>query len=805
MKHIIILLIISLLLFGCTPPSTPFSAPTATPPPTSTSTLVPTSTPIQKLAIHTLRIEYITTADWSKLYIKYTGEMIAKVRVVKQQGDLTQYSAEKNLLSLNQTLENAEAGQQIGITVDFDIIGKRINKPVSFLLQKGAINDVILRFYTVIDGKAILLQEITRKGLVPENTDFNPFNFSFVLRFIIDKSTLPNASSSLPITYGTPVPQSNTKINTENIKELQEIALYNGDVESIIKTTAENKFLFIRDMRGLLVYDYNTLALTENILLPRDYRLSFQSQDLQVSNTGEWVLIDNRWLLNFYGGKNLGVFDLSDILVHEFQNSGVEISLSPDGSKLAVSEFNCDFNPCWFGFQVIATKDKSILYHWDRINTYQLHGLHPVLSSDGYLIATVNPIFSADGGPWDGAFVNIWKTMDGSKISSIKVSSPFHGQPGEVVFSKDSLSIGIKSNDRIHIYDVYNGEKLSEVVDFPSNYSTEENSFYIKPYLPAPWKGYSYQNYFQFSDNNILFFGNGTYEREYPFQSCSLPLDAGIANCAIKNNSGIIVGSDHEYYSYQTSDNNVEFRKGLSSNGSKYYSLPWSGYLIRINALDPLHNLIIYNIASDSYHSKLYIRDTEQEETIMEWEGEGVGTNDVVFSEDGSYATFCVTRSLSTALLEDKLYVLDLSQKKVIYSESFTCGGPITMTRDGNQLAINFFYLKNAGDTVFSSKIMVMDTSNAFTKIYFDLDADCWYLSSIAYSNDGSYLVAACINGSIRFINPNDGVEIHRIYAYPGVTDINLSADENMLALSSWTGVVSIWAIPPITFSLPSP
>lgn len=602
----------------------------------------------------------------------------------------------------------------------------------------------------------------------------------------------PSPTLVLPVEYQTPIPISNTQITSENIKDLREVARYYSDIEFIAKLTADKKLLFIRDTSGVSIYDYNSLTRLDQVAISVENSPNFQPEYLQVSNNGEWALADNRWLLQFQDGKKVEILDLNNIIVHDIRDAGFGMSLSSDGSKLAVSEYNCSHNPCWFGFQIIATNDRRVLYHWDRSNSYQLHGLNPLFSPDGSLIATVNPVFSPDGGPWAGAFINIWSATDGAKIASIIVESPFVGLMGDFAFSDNSLSIAIRRNNRVKIYDPLSGEKLSETTYFPPGFLEEQIN--VSPYLLGPWGKYSAQYYFQFSDINKLIFGNEIYGKSY--QSCSLSLDDGNANCSTNSDTFKLLGTDQEFYTYRITKNNVEFRKDSSSSGDIYYSLPWNGYVIRVHALDPLHNLIIYSVGSDSYHSKVYIKDIESNKSILDWEGEVyLSPGALTFSDDKRYAALCIKKKLSGALKTDGLYILDLSQKKVVYSESFTCGTPISLSSDGSKLAANFFYLKNAGDRYYSSKIMVMDISDSFKKTYFEVDADCWYLTSIAFSPDESFLTAACVKGGVRFINPTDGTEIYRIDAYPYITDFAFSKDGSMLAASAGWGAISIWEI----------
>jgi Tol biopolymer transport system component len=188
MKKLNLFLLIAFLLSSCAPATT--TVPSFTPMPTQTATLTPTNTPKPTSTstptpkIYTLRIEFSTTSDWSRLIILDSGSIL-NARIVNKQGNPTDFSFSETGLGLNQTLADAQELKEVSITVDFDISESATNGSIPFLLQKGALNDSNVSFYNVLNGtKYMLLDEVYRAGYVEGNTDLNPYHFSFDLEHL---------------------------------------------------------------------------------------------------------------------------------------------------------------------------------------------------------------------------------------------------------------------------------------------------------------------------------------------------------------------------------------------------------------------------------------------------------------------------------------------------------------------------------------------------------------------------------------------------------------------------------------------
>lgn len=190
MKCLNLSLLFALFLSACAPSmsAVPTATPiqTRTPTPIKTSTPVPTrtNTPTPTPKLYILRLEFSTTSDWSRLIV-LDSDLILDTRLVGKLGDLTDFSYSETGLGIKQTPEDAQALKEVSITVDFFIYDNTPKKSISFLLQKGGINDSVIRFYDVFSGeKYLLLDEVYRNGYVKNHEDTNPYNFSFDLSLL---------------------------------------------------------------------------------------------------------------------------------------------------------------------------------------------------------------------------------------------------------------------------------------------------------------------------------------------------------------------------------------------------------------------------------------------------------------------------------------------------------------------------------------------------------------------------------------------------------------------------------------------
>jgi hypothetical protein len=137
------------------------------------------------VSFYRVRIEYSTTSDWTTLDLENPTNILS-IRTIGISGNPTNAGANIYRLALNQPLSMAEAGNSVGLTVDYAVSPNALNQPLKFLLQKGALNGSVVRVFNVVGADVHLIQEINHQVVVESNTDFNPLVFS------LDLSALKN-------------------------------------------------------------------------------------------------------------------------------------------------------------------------------------------------------------------------------------------------------------------------------------------------------------------------------------------------------------------------------------------------------------------------------------------------------------------------------------------------------------------------------------------------------------------------------------------------------------------------------------
>lgn len=137
-----------------------------------------------------LRIEYLTTSDWTTLEMVNIVDSILTMRFIEKIGKPTHIGLEYNILSLNQPIEESIKDQIVGMKVDFAISPEKNSKPFSFILKKGNIGKSIVRIYIIVNDKLQLIKEITHIGEVLGSEGYNPITFE------VDFKSLENISQT---------------------------------------------------------------------------------------------------------------------------------------------------------------------------------------------------------------------------------------------------------------------------------------------------------------------------------------------------------------------------------------------------------------------------------------------------------------------------------------------------------------------------------------------------------------------------------------------------------------------------------
>ncbi|MEK7405329.1 MAG: glycoside hydrolase family 99-like domain-containing protein [Acidobacteriota bacterium] len=130
-------------------------------------------------AYHRLRIEYTTNSDWTTLDLRNPGGVLT-MRRMSVTGQPTRVGTQVERLALNQPLSAAQAGQTVGVTVDYALWAAAVDEPLQFLLQKGSQNGAIVRAFALAGGEARLLQEVSHQRVVGTEGR-NPLEFSIDL------------------------------------------------------------------------------------------------------------------------------------------------------------------------------------------------------------------------------------------------------------------------------------------------------------------------------------------------------------------------------------------------------------------------------------------------------------------------------------------------------------------------------------------------------------------------------------------------------------------------------------------------
>jgi hypothetical protein len=170
-------LLLLILTTACTSERATERSPTATSIPTeSPATPIPieaSPTPTKEpQAVH-LRIEFQTTSDWSDLTF-LSSENLIETRLLSVEGDPIDYEITSERVSISQPAENAEAGDQVGITFDLLLDPVVLNNPQFLLLERGDLNASNLKMYYVSNGQLILLEEINHERMVLDQLGRNP-------------------------------------------------------------------------------------------------------------------------------------------------------------------------------------------------------------------------------------------------------------------------------------------------------------------------------------------------------------------------------------------------------------------------------------------------------------------------------------------------------------------------------------------------------------------------------------------------------------------------------------------------------
>jgi hypothetical protein len=114
---------------------------------------------------YTLRVDLSTTSDWTTLDF-VDADIVLAAEVVEVEGSPTGYGAALSGLTLNQPLQAAESGQQVGISVRLLVRADAAVTELHLLLQRGSLNASRVRVFQDLGPTQTLLLDQAHSRIV---------------------------------------------------------------------------------------------------------------------------------------------------------------------------------------------------------------------------------------------------------------------------------------------------------------------------------------------------------------------------------------------------------------------------------------------------------------------------------------------------------------------------------------------------------------------------------------------------------------------------------------------------------------
>jgi WD40 repeat protein len=622
------------------------------------------------------------------------------------------------------------------------------------------------------------------------------------------------------------------------VKDLQEIARYYGNLY-LARLTRDHTKLFVRDTLGISVYDYTTNKLIKHIDI---YSPSIYLK-LQISDDGEWALIDGKWL--FHPGTDNTAKDLRNIIDLaglDHDPGWVNVALSPAGTKIAIYQIDCNNGSCVSKFFILDPLTSQFIYTWKGAYT-DMHGASPFFSPEGSFITTIvdsNIVIwnLADGSivrrfPFGGDAsdfvisddlslmairatnsinnpVTIWSLKTGEKVQSILTGYQTGDYCNEIIknnsliFSSQADKIAaIDCSGNVRVWSIADGNLLTENhydIGVPSIIFNDGGNIKLltSPYsfnnltLQTFREGYYFHPYsFKFQDNQNVAIN-------YYDSECIIPLYSGNLKCV----ANVILGTDNSYYSYQIDNNKIRLFTPSTSNNIllPLYEIPSERPFLGVDSnleifgFDPKHALLFYEIMLGQYYFQVNIVDLKTNEKLNTWDKYTIVSYQ--FSEDNKIAALLLQPFWNYSQ-PSRLVLFNLELKRIIFEEQFpwqvTPSFALSNTGERRQLAF-----RNVSSGISSQFVLLnIDQPNARKKINVDCSGST--LGKLVFSPDDTFIIATCSDGSIHFLNSTDGTEFHRISGYPSVGGLAFSPDGKKMSIFFGEGVINVLAIPPFS------
>lgn len=107
-----------------------------------------------------LRVEYSTSADWSKLEFE-EPEQVMRVRTLSIEGTADKAIADYGGITVNQAKSSADNGNVVKVVADYALRPEVLEAPFSLELGQGVIGEITVRISAVVGEQVQLIKEVT--------------------------------------------------------------------------------------------------------------------------------------------------------------------------------------------------------------------------------------------------------------------------------------------------------------------------------------------------------------------------------------------------------------------------------------------------------------------------------------------------------------------------------------------------------------------------------------------------------------------------------------------------------------------
>jgi WD40 repeat protein len=265
----------------------------------------------------------------------------------------------------------------------------------------------------------------------------------------------------------------------------------------------------------------------------------------------------------------------------------------------------------------------------------------------------------------------------------------------------------------------------------------------------------------------------------------------GVIDYGLKRLVGkrLLIGNDGKYYSHERSDLKIDIfpiddpSKIIDSIPNQYNKI------VFVAALDLTNKIVIYNRGSGNGDIEAVIRDMQNGRILQNFDNASIVQRNIPkISVNKKYAAFCLMPESSKV---NKLVIYDLSAKKILLYLDYGCfDNEMDFTRDENMLILHEYVSgKNP-----SGKLTFIDLNPPFTKKNITFK-DTGGVA--AFSPTENLLVVNCSQNELCFLNSSDLSEIYKFTIPRSVANLKFSKDGRILAILTFDGSISLWAVPP--------